>query len=163
MTFFIITVRNDILSASKLQIENILILPSLPKTLLVSTFFKTVIWTKLVGFTLPDKDLLIGFDILHIMSRLQIMATRIKLKNMFLPYTDELRLYTLSDVQPPYYILKDKFVFCPESHSQFIHPSSLWKNNQFFIKLSFKLNEDINSTKATHPGMLLLISQEECA
>lgn len=48
---------------------------------------------------------------------------------------------------------KISLLFCPESHSQFIHPSPLWKNNQFFIKLPFKLNKDINPTKATHPGM----------
>ena len=67
---------------------------------------------------------------------------------MFMPYTDVLRLYTLSDTTPPYTSISQKFLeLCPENHSQFTHPSPLWKNTQFFIHLPF------NPTKATHPGM----------
>lgn len=44
---------------------------------------------------------------------------------------------------------------CADSHSDFLskcdHP--LWKNADFFIKLPFKKNEDINPTKASHSGM----------
>ena len=56
--------------------------------------------------------------------------------------------------------------FCPESHSEFTHPNPLWKNKSFSIELPFKLNEDINPTKATHPGMSpsdLLLAQRECS
>ncbi|KAH9686105.1 hypothetical protein KPL70_014232 [Citrus sinensis] len=56
--------------------------------------------------------------------------------------------------------------FCPENHSQFHHPSPLWKNEQFFIRLPFKLNKDINPTKASHPGMSpsdLLLAKQECS
>ena len=74
---------------------------------------------------------------------------------MFLPYTSH-PLYTL--------ITQKLLQFCPENHSQFSHPFPLWKNDKFFIQLPFKLNEDINPTKATHPGMppsdLLLAKQE---
>ncbi|KAH9792706.1 hypothetical protein KPL71_004238 [Citrus sinensis] len=52
------------------------------------------------------------------------------------------------------------------NHSQFHHPSPLWKNEQFFIHLPFKLNEDINPTKASHPGMSpsdLLLAKQECS
>ena len=41
----------------------------------------------------------------------------------------------------------------------------MWKNNSFFIQLPFKVNEDINPTKATHPGMSpsdLALAQKEC-
>jgi hypothetical protein len=44
--------------------------------------------------------------------------------------------------------------------------SSIWQNPQFFIKLPFKLNEDINPTKASHSGMNhehKMLAQEECA
>ncbi|KAH9680156.1 hypothetical protein KPL71_026444 [Citrus sinensis] len=76
-----------------------------------------------------------------------------------------LRLYTLSDTAPPYTSISQKFLaLCPDNHSQFTHPSPLWKNTQFFIHLPFKLNEDVNPTKATHPGMppsdLTLAKQE---
>ncbi|XP_024039315.1 uncharacterized protein LOC112097956 [Citrus clementina] len=63
-----------------------------------------------------------------------------------------LRLYTLSDVPTPYSHISQKLLeFCPENHSEFHHPSPLWKNEQFFIHLPFKLNKDINPTKASHP------------
>ncbi|KAH9668358.1 hypothetical protein KPL70_021382 [Citrus sinensis] len=65
---------------------------------------------------------------------------------------DMLRLYTLSDVPTPYSHISQKLLeFCPENHSEFHHPSPLWKNEQFFIHLPFKLNKDINPTKASHP------------
>ncbi|KAH9671268.1 hypothetical protein KPL70_017299 [Citrus sinensis] len=64
---------------------------------------------------------------------------------------DTLRLYALSKTPSPYSHISQKFLeFCPENHSQFHHPSPLWKNEQFFIHLPFKLNEDINPTKASH-------------
>ncbi|KAH9686192.1 hypothetical protein KPL70_014278 [Citrus sinensis] len=67
---------------------------------------------------------------------------------------------------PPYTSISQKFLeLCPENHSQFTHPSPLWKNDQFFIHLPFKLNEDVNTTKATHPGMPpsdLTLAKQEC-
>ena len=62
--------------------------------------------------------------------------------------------------------LKQQFSpFWSESHSDFNHPTPLWRNEDFFIRLSFKLNEDIHPTKATHPGMTpsdLALAQDEC-
>ena len=84
---------------------------------------------------------------------------------MFLPYTDTLCLYTLSEIPSPYNHISQKFLeFCPENHSQF--HQSLWKNEQFFIHIPFKLNENINPTKASHPGMSpsdLLLAKQECS
>ena len=46
---------------------------------------------------------------------------------------------------------------CLESFVKFLErrgeTNPLWKNTQFFIKLPFKLNKDVNPTKAIHPGM----------
>lgn len=49
-------------------------------------------------------------------------------------------------------IIQDCFV---NSHSEFLlkHPNPLWTNPNFFVQLPFKLNEDINPTKASHRGM----------
>ncbi|KAH9686095.1 hypothetical protein KPL70_014223 [Citrus sinensis] len=73
---------------------------------------------------------------------------------------------TLSDTFPLYSSITQKLLqFCPENHSQFNHPFPLWKNSKFFIHLPIKLNEDINPTKATHPGMSpsdLLLAKQEC-
>ncbi|XP_050211579.1 uncharacterized protein LOC126661756 [Mercurialis annua] len=45
-------------------------------------------------------------------------------------------------------------------------PNPLWKNPYFFISLPFEQNEDVNPTKATHPGMSpsdLTLAIDECA
>ena len=49
-----------------------------------------VLWTKLAGSNLPDKDLLIRFNVLHTVKKLHITALRICYKQMFKPYTDSL-------------------------------------------------------------------------
>ncbi|KAH9717008.1 hypothetical protein KPL71_021667 [Citrus sinensis] len=133
----------------------------------IQIFPNCVIWTKVIGSTLPNKDILLGFDILHQIKHLQIIPTGIRVKSMFKPFTDILKLYNLSATPQSYQDISTKLLsFCPESHSEFTHPNPLWKNKSFFIKLPFKLNEDINPTKATHPGMSpsdLLLAQQECS
>ncbi|KAH9752180.1 hypothetical protein KPL71_014599 [Citrus sinensis] len=98
---------------------------------------------------------------------LQIIPTGIRVKSMFKPFTNILKLYHLSETPQSYQDISTKLLsFCPESHSEFTHPHPLWKNKSFFIKLPFKLNEDISPTKATHPGMSpsdLLLAQQECS
>ncbi|KAH9769438.1 hypothetical protein KPL71_012001 [Citrus sinensis] len=133
----------------------------------IQIFPNCVIWTKVIGSTLPNKDILLGFDILHQIKHLQIIPTGIRVKSMFKPFTDILKLYNLSETPQSYQDISNKLLsFCPESYSEFTHPNPLWKNRSFFIKLPFKLNEDINPTKATHPGMSpsdLLLAQQECS
>ncbi|XP_015389838.1 uncharacterized protein LOC107178762 [Citrus sinensis] len=133
----------------------------------IQFFPRCVLWTKLVGSNLPDKDLLIGFDVLHLVKRLHITASGIRYKQMFQPYIDSLKLFSVTSSPPSYNPLKSRFfLHCSENHSQFHHPTPLSKNENFFIKLPFKLNEDINPTKATHPGMTptdLKLAQEECS
>ena len=126
-----------------------------------------VLWIKLVESNLPDKDLLIGFDVIHLVKKLHITASGIRYKQMFQPYTDSLKLFSISSSPPSYDPLKSRFLLhCPESHSQFLHHAPLWKNERFFIKLPFKFNKDNNPTKATHLGMTpfdLKLAQEECS
>ncbi|KAH9752145.1 transposon Tf2-2 polyprotein [Citrus sinensis] len=133
----------------------------------IQIFPNCVIWTKVIGSTLPNKDILIGFDILHQIRHLQIIPTGILVKSMFKPFTNILKLYHLSETPQSYQDISTKLLsFCLESHSEFTHPNPLWKNKSFFIKLPFKLNEYINPTKATHPGMSpsdLLLAQQECS
>ncbi|KAH9658765.1 hypothetical protein KPL70_023615 [Citrus sinensis] len=130
-------------------------------------FPNCVIWTKVIGPTLANKDILLGFDILHQIKHLQIIPTGIRVKSMFKLFTDILKLYNLSETPPSYQDISTKLLsFCPESHAEITHPNPLWKNKSFFVKLPFKLNEDINPTKATHPGMSpsnLLLAQQECS
>ncbi|KAH9671306.1 hypothetical protein KPL70_017324 [Citrus sinensis] len=133
----------------------------------IQIFPNCVIWTKVIGSTLPNKDILLGFDILHQIKHLQIIPNGIRVKSMFKPFIDMLTLYNLSETSQSYQDISTKLLsFCPESHFEFTHPNPLWKNKSFFIKLPFKLNEDINPTKATHPRMSpfdLLLAQQECS
>ncbi|KAH9792715.1 hypothetical protein KPL71_004244 [Citrus sinensis] len=109
----------------------------------------------IVASKLPDKDLLIGFDILHLVKNLFLTSSGVRYKQMFLLYTDTLRLYALSETPSPYSHISQKFLeFCPENHSQFHHPSPLWKNEQFFIHLPFKLGMSPSD---------LLLAQQECS
>ena len=133
----------------------------------VQIFSNCVIWSKIISWELPDKDLLIGFDLLALSKRLQITAAGVSYKKQFKPYTKILRLYKFSETTPSYQHYIKKFLpFCLESHIDFSYSNPLWKNTQFFIKLPFKLNEDVNPTKATHPRMSpteLKLAQQECS
>ena len=105
----------------------------------IQFFPNCIIWKKILASKLLDKDLLIGFDILHLVKNLFLTSSGVRYKQMFLPYTDALRLYALSETPSPYIHISQKFLeFCLENHSQFHHPSPLWKNKQFFIHLPFK-------------------------
>ena len=133
----------------------------------IQFFPNCIIWKKIITSKLPDKNLLIGFDILHLVKNLFLTSSGVRYKQMFLPYIDGLRLYALSETPSPYSHISQKFLeFCPENHSQFHHLTPLWKNDKFFIHLPFKLNEDINPTKASHPSMSpsdLLLAKQECS
>eukprot|EP00257_Ricinus_communis_P017936 XP_015576507.1 uncharacterized protein LOC107261471 [Ricinus communis] len=132
----------------------------------IQFFPDCMVWTHIIDSDLPNKDLLIGFDVYHQAQRLQILPNGIKSKRQFRPYTDTSNLFTIADTEPPFLQYKEKFLpFCSESHSHFQHPLPLWKNPQFYISLPFKLNEDINPTKATHLGMSptdLAFARSEC-
>ena len=73
----------------------------------------------------------------------------------------------MSETSQPFQDISTKFLkYCVESHADFHHPNPLWKNPHFFVQLPFKLNEDVNPTKATHPGMSpfdLVLAQQECS
>lgn len=85
---------------------------------------------------------------------MQILPTGIKCKRFFQAYTDVPRLFSLDQAPPEYDdIIELLAKHCLDNHAKFKHPAPLWKNKEFFIKLTFKKNEDINPTKATHPGM----------
>ncbi|KAH9769166.1 hypothetical protein KPL71_011894 [Citrus sinensis] len=98
----------------------------------IQIFPNCVIWTKVICSTLPNKDLLLGFDIIHQIKHLQILPNGIRVKSMFKPFTYILKLYNLSETPQPYQDISNKLLsFCPKSHSEFTHPNPLWKNKDF--------------------------------
>lgn len=110
--------------------------------------------------------MLIGFDVYHKAQRLMILPNGLKYKRQFQPYTTVQKIYTLTYTSDVFKKIIPKLrQFCAESHADFSHPKPLWKNEAFFIILPFKKNEDINPTKATHPGMTPddeQLAQQEC-
>jgi hypothetical protein len=117
------------------------------------------------------KDLVIGFDV-YFKSKFSILPRGIQYKAHFLPYIIILSLYEIQhSLTENIALLKAQIIqhSCSNSHKEFLAkcPHLLWQNPQFFfIKLPFKLNEDINPTKASHSGMNpkhKTLAQEECA
>ena len=63
----------------------------------IQLFPNCVIWTKVIGSHLPNKDILLGFDIIHQIKHLQIIPTEIRVKFIFKPFTNVLKFYGLSE------------------------------------------------------------------
>ncbi|KAK4381000.1 polyprotein [Sesamum angolense] len=113
-----------------------------------------------------EGDLLIGFDLYHKAQKLQVLPTGLKYKRYFKPFSTIPRIFAITDAPAPYADIANKLKqCCADSHADFKHPHPLWKNPEFFIQLPFKLNEDANPIKASHPGMTpddLVLAREEC-
>lgn len=134
----------------------------------IQFFPNSIIWTKIIGSKLHEKDLLICFDIYHTARRLTILPNGLKYKRQFQPYTNVQKIYSLKgNTTEVFEEVMPRFKqSCAESHEEFTHSNPLWKNKGFFITLPFKKNEDLNPTKATHPGMTPddeKLAQQECS
>ncbi|RDX90391.1 hypothetical protein CR513_27746, partial [Mucuna pruriens] len=114
-------------------------------------FPECVVWSRVIGSKRPNRDILIGMDVYSAANKLQILSTGVKYKKEFKPFTEVLKLFSIAE----------EFT----THEEFTYPNPIWKNFDFFIHLPFKLNEDVNPTKATHSGMTpsdLLLARQEC-
>ncbi|KAK8982972.1 hypothetical protein V6N11_054957 [Hibiscus sabdariffa] len=112
--------------------------------------------TIVLGSKLPGKDLVVGFDIYRQAKFLRIVPDGLKYKQMFKPFVDISRLFLVQPTEEIELLLEElKAKSCADSHEDFIskcdHP--LWRNPEFYVKLPFKKNEDINPTKMSHTWM----------
>ncbi|KAL4281917.1 hypothetical protein GQ457_03G000800 [Hibiscus cannabinus] len=112
--------------------------------------------TKVLGSKLTGKDLVVGFDLYRQAKLLRIIPDGIRYRQMFKPFVDISRLFLVQPTEEIKVLMETlKNKSCAESHEDFLskcdHP--LWKNPEFYVKLPFKKNEDINPTKASHTGM----------
>lgn len=138
------------------------------KEISIQFFPGCIVWTKVLGSSLPDNDLLVRFRDYRKASGLRILPDGLRFKALFKPFIHTTKVFaitdpTLLDFEPIRALIQKS---CAYSHSQFNYPKPLWANPDFFITLSFKLNKDINPTKATHTGMTptdLKLAQEECS
>ncbi|GJZ18952.1 putative zinc finger, CCHC-type containing protein [Tanacetum coccineum] len=137
----------------------------------IRLFPKCVIKRRLLGSSSQGKDLLIGFDILHKLPNLRWSGEVLHYRSFFNPWTAMHRLFVASITPPIFNIssIKQRLIqtCCASSHTEFLtkHPSPLWLNPSFFVSLPFKQNEDVNPTKASHPGMNpdhYQLAKEEC-
>ncbi|KAK0598403.1 hypothetical protein LWI29_034324 [Acer saccharum] len=132
----------------------------------IKFFPSFTLWVQVIETPLPVKDILIGWDIFHQSKSLQILPTGIRFKRNFKTFSEIPKIFPLLEIQPPFDQIQAKLLrLCADDHATFSHPSPLWKNLDFFIKLPFKLNEDINPTKASHSGMSptdLQMAHKEC-
>nr|GEY94580.1 zinc finger, CCHC-type, viral movement protein [Tanacetum cinerariifolium] len=125
----------------------------------IRLFPKCVIKRRLLGSSSHGKDLLIGFDILHKLPNLRWSSEGLHYRSFFNPWTAMHRLFVASITPPIFNInsIKQRLIqtCCASPHIEFLtkHPSPLWLNPSFFVSLPFKQNEDVNPTKASHPGM----------
>nr|XP_009790607.1 PREDICTED: uncharacterized protein LOC104238039 [Nicotiana sylvestris] len=125
--------------------------------------------TKLIKYDVPGKDLIFGFDIYRqLRDQLQIKANVIVFKKHFKSYFEITRLFQITNDEQIKEIEQNLIEHsCAKSHTDFMKKgkSPLWKNEEFFIKLPFKKNENINPTKAIHSGMNpdhLQLAKKEC-
>ncbi|WVY95102.1 hypothetical protein V8G54_034190 [Vigna mungo] len=137
------------------------------KTFIGIKFFPDcIIWAKVIGNKLPGKDILIGMDVFSEADKLQIFPSGLKYKREFKSFVETSTLFSLSASPSEMEEIKKKLLsLCANNHGGFSHPRPLWKNPNFFVKLPFKLNEDVNPTKATHLGMTpldLQLARQEC-
>ena len=125
------------------------------------------VWQHVYNNPPNGKDLLIGWDCYCKAQQLRLLPLGLRYKGYFQPYSLITHMYAISDAPPLYAQIANQLkLLCADSHATFQHPSPLWKNQEFFVKLPFKLNEDVNPTKASHPGMTpddLKLAQEECS
>ncbi|KAK3222090.1 hypothetical protein Dsin_009115 [Dipteronia sinensis] len=120
----------------------------------IKIFPSYVFWTQVLGTSLPDKDILIWWDVYCQCQSLRILPTCIRYKRDFKPFSHIPKIFPLSEIHPTFKHIQQKLLqLCTNSHAKFTHPSPIWKNPDFFVHLPFKLNEDVNLTKATHSGM----------
>ncbi|KAK8991028.1 hypothetical protein V6N11_062053 [Hibiscus sabdariffa] len=126
------------------------------KPITIQIFPGCAVRTTVLGSRLPGKDLVVGFDTYTRAKFLRIVPDGLKYKQMFKPFVEIPRLFLVELIEKITGILNElKAKSCAESHEDFLskcdHP--LWKNPEFFIKLPFKKNEDVNPTKASHTGI----------
>lgn len=127
------------------------------KPILIQLFPTLTIQHRVFGSALSGKDIIIGFDILHTIPHLQWTAEGLKYKDFCLSWSSVPNLFIHHLDSDPFSHITTELVtnHSNDSHSEFLtkHPNPLWQNSQFFVHLPFKLNEDINPTKASHRGM----------
>ncbi|KAL4590379.1 hypothetical protein LXL04_003308 [Taraxacum kok-saghyz] len=121
----------------------------------VSIIDPNILPARFLGCNSVAKDVLIGFDLILKLPDMRLLLTGLRYKSFFNPYSPVQRVCMNSPVSIDTIRQSIIQTSCANSHTEFLkkNPSPLWLNPDFFVELPFKQNEDINPTKASHPGM----------
>ncbi|KAH9801896.1 hypothetical protein KPL71_001194 [Citrus sinensis] len=123
----------------------------------IQIFPNCVIWTKVIGSTLPNKDILLGFDILHQIKHLQILPTGIRVKSIFKPFTGILKLYNLFETPQSYQGLTlDPSKETTEDVLWYIWCLTVLYATKLVLPITPTLDHLLNSDKATSLTWTLL-------
>jgi len=124
------------------------------KNIGIRFFPDCTIHTKVIGTNFIGKDILIGMNVYTQLRGIQLLPNGVRYKKSFKPFNPLMKIFSLSKTPLEYEEYKEKLLnMCTDSHDLFQHPKPFGKNEEFFVQLPFKLNEDINPTKAIHSGM----------
>ena len=150
--------------------ESIFSTDFISKSVTIQFFLGCTVHQQILGSPLPQKDLVVGFDLITSKPGLKLSGKGIKYKQYFQPWQSLPNLFTISSQIITFGEIKLKIILTSSanSHSEFILkcPNPLWKNPDFYISLPFKKDETVNSIKASHSGMNpdhLKLAIEECS
>ncbi|KAK2634647.1 hypothetical protein Ddye_029439 [Dipteronia dyeriana] len=90
-------------------------------------FFPTcTLWTHVIGTPIPDKDIVIGWDIYSQSKFIRILPTGIRFKREFKPFSNIPKHFPLSAINPNFQQIQKKLLtFFTNSHVDFRHPKPL--------------------------------------
>ncbi|KAJ9544615.1 LOW QUALITY PROTEIN: hypothetical protein OSB04_024322 [Centaurea solstitialis] len=116
----------------------------------VRLFPKCVIKHKILESSSHGKDLLVGLDIFHTLPNIRRRTLLQKLSKPLEPTTQT--VYGVHCQHRSHQIIQTSYA---STHTKFLtkNKNPLWLNPLFFVSFPFKQNEDVNPTKASHPGM----------
>ncbi|XP_057949995.1 uncharacterized protein LOC131144998 [Malania oleifera] len=106
------------------------------------------------GFNFLGEEMLIGFDIIQHIGKIQWTKQGLKFRNYLVQWIRTPIVFHITQTMEE---IKAQLIHfnCADNHNEFLKKclKPLWKNSEFFVNLPFKKNEDINPTKASHKGM----------
>ncbi|KAI5420413.1 hypothetical protein KIW84_044272 [Lathyrus oleraceus] len=86
----------------------------------IKFFPDCIVWTRVIGSNLLNKDIVVGMDVYSAANKLQILPTGIKFKREFKPYSGILKLHSLAKIPVGYEEIKSNLLkLCANSHEEF--------------------------------------------
>ncbi|RDX86620.1 hypothetical protein CR513_32030, partial [Mucuna pruriens] len=88
-------------------------------TIGICFFPNCIVWSRVIGTKLPDRDILIGMDVFSNAAKLQIHSTGIRYKREFKPFTKVLKIFSAQEDNGMKEIKNKLLSMCADSHESF--------------------------------------------